>query len=69
MVKGKKKVVKKGKKKRKDHASSKKYSKYKIEGNKVTKEKTCSKCGPANFLAKHKDRLYCGKCGYTEMNK
>ena len=27
----------------------------------------CPKCGPGVFLGKHKDRVNCGKCGYTEM--
>ena len=26
----------------------------------------CPKCGPGVFLADHKDRLSCAKCGYTE---
>ena len=62
--KSKKKVVKKGKKNVKPHVSSKKYSKYKIEGGKVVRSKYCSKCGPSVFLAEHKDRLLCGTCGY-----
>lgn len=64
--KSKKKVVKKGKKKVKPHVSSKKYSKYKLEGEKLVKARTCAKCGPAVFLAQHKDRLLCGACGYME---
>ena len=35
------------------------------DGNK-RKNKTCPKCGPGVFLAEHKDRLSCGKCGYME---
>jgi len=35
------------------------------DGNK-RKRKTCPKCGPGVFLAEHKDRLSCGKCGYME---
>ena len=67
---GKKKVVKKGKKKVKNHITSKKFSKYKIESSgKITKSKTCSKCGPASFLGEHKDRFHCGKCGYIEIKK
>lgn len=30
------------------------------------KNKHCPKCGPGFFLAAHKDRLVCGKCGYVE---
>lgn len=53
----------------KNKVPSKKYSKYKIEGNKLTRSKTCPKCGPSYFLAEHKDRLTCGFCGYCEFNK
>jgi small subunit ribosomal protein S27Ae len=31
------------------------------------KNKTCPKCGSGVFLAQHKDRLTCGKCGYMEV--
>lgn len=47
----------------------KKSDKYKIEGNKLTKGRTCPKCGPGVFMAEHKDRFYCGKCHYTEFKK
>ena len=41
---------------------------YRVSGNKVErKNKFCAKCGPGYFLAKHKDRETCGKCGYTEF--
>lgn len=28
--------------------------------------RTCPKCGPGVYLAEHKDRWSCGKCGYYE---
>ena len=28
--------------------------------------KNCPKCGNSSRLANHKDRLACGKCGYSE---
>jgi small subunit ribosomal protein S27Ae len=41
---------------------------FKVEGNKITrKRKHCPKCGPGVFIAEHKDRFSCGKCGYTEF--
>jgi len=41
---------------------------FKIEGDKINRiRKYCPKCGPAVFLADHKDRYSCGKCGYTEF--
>jgi ubiquitin-small subunit ribosomal protein S27Ae len=43
---------------------------FKVEGNKVTRlRRHCPKCGDGFFLADHKDRLSCGKCGYTEFKK
>ena len=38
------------------------------EGGKA-KNKTCPKCGPGVFMAEHKNRSHCGKCGFTEFNK
>jgi len=40
-----------------------------VDGKLVRKRKTCPKCGPGVFLAEHKDRYTCGKCGYTEFKK
>ncbi len=57
------------KKQKKNKVPSKKYEKYTVEGDKVTSKSTCPKCGPGIFLGEHKDRLYCGKCHYTEMKK
>ncbi|MEM4397656.1 MAG: 30S ribosomal protein S27ae [Candidatus Woesearchaeota archaeon] len=38
------------------------------QGTKV-KNKVCPKCGPGVFMAEHKNRISCGKCGYTEFKK
>ncbi|MEW5839827.1 30S ribosomal protein S27ae [Nitrososphaera sp.] len=46
------------------------YKFYKVEkdGSKVTRTKReCIKCGKGVFMAEHKDRFTCGKCGYTEF--
>jgi ubiquitin-small subunit ribosomal protein S27Ae len=41
---------------------------FKIEGNTINRiRKHCPKCGPGVFIAEHKDRMSCGKCGYTEF--
>ena len=61
------KSVKKGKKKHKNKPTSKKWTKYKVEGGKIVREKLCPRCGPGVFLSKSKNRLYCGKCHYTEF--
>jgi ubiquitin-small subunit ribosomal protein S27Ae len=51
----------------KNKQPSKKYSKYQIEGDKITRRPTCPKCGAGVFLAEHPDRLHCGRCGYVEF--
>ena len=41
---------------------------FKIEGDKIVRlRRNCPKCGDGVFLAEHKNRLSCGKCGYTEF--
>lgn len=60
----------KGKKPHKNKPTSKKYTMYKIEGDKiVSREKTCPRCGPGVFVMKTDNRIYCGKCRYTEYIK
>jgi len=54
-------------KKSKNKQSSKKYSKYEIKEDRITRKPSCPKCGSGIFLAEHKDRLCCGKCHYVEM--
>ncbi|MEM3374522.1 MAG: 30S ribosomal protein S27ae [Candidatus Woesearchaeota archaeon] len=41
----------------------------KLYVNGKPKNKTCPKCGPGVFMAEHKNRISCGKCGYTEFKK
>jgi len=62
----------KGKKAHKNLPTSKKYSKYSVSGDKITRNaKFCPRCGPGIFLAEGKGagRTYCGKCHYTEFMK
>ena len=57
------------KKEAKSKTSSKKDA-YKVDGDALTRTKpTCPKCGPGVFMATHKDRVSCGKGGYTEFSK
>jgi small subunit ribosomal protein S27Ae len=43
---------------------------FKVEGDNITRlRRHCPKCGDGFFLGDHKDRLSCGKCGYTEFKK
>lgn len=40
---------------------------FKAEGDKITRvRRHCPKCGSGVFLAEHKNRFSCGRCGYTE---
>ena len=40
---------------------------YEVKGEALSRtHKPCPKCGPGTFLADHKDRRSCGKCGYSE---
>ena len=43
---------------------------YDINGENLKRKNiSCPKCGPGVFMAKHKNRSSCGKCGYTEFSK
>jgi ubiquitin-small subunit ribosomal protein S27Ae len=51
--------------KKKEHTKKSNY--YEINGDKAEcKRKFCPKCGAGVFMADHKDRYACGKCGYME---
>ncbi len=60
-------AVKKGKKPHKNKPTSKKYTKYKIEGDSIKHERFCPRCGPGVFLSNSQGRLYCGRCHYSEF--
>ena len=43
---------------------------YKINDNTLERiKRECPRCGKGIFMADHKDRYTCGKCGYTEFKK
>jgi ubiquitin-small subunit ribosomal protein S27Ae len=62
-----KKIIKKGKRPHKNKPTGKKYTKYSIEGDKIKRSRNCPRCGPGVFLMEAKERVYCGKCHYTEF--
>jgi len=69
---GAKKVKKKPKKIRKGrkHETVKPHTLYEIKGTEaVRKKKACPRCGNGTWLAFHKNRAYCGRCGYTVFEK
>lgn len=40
---------------------------YQVSGSSlVRKKESCPRCGSGTFLAQHKNRKTCGKCGYSE---
>ncbi len=54
----------------KKHASLKIWEYYEVDGSTVKrKRKNCPRCGPGTMLSEHKNRKYCGRCGYTEISK
>jgi len=58
------------KKKKKEKKAMQVGKLYTVSGDKVErKNKFCSKCGSGVFMAKHKDRETCGKCGFTNFIK
>jgi len=67
-----KKVAKRGKKVRtgRKHENVPQKSIYDVKGEGLfRKKKHCPRCGPGTWLADHKTRLYCGRCGYTIFEK
>lgn len=57
------------KKKRKPKRTSKVANNYEVSGGALRrKNKFCPKCGDGVFMAQHKKRITCGKCGYMETN-
>lgn len=53
----------------KNKKPSKSWESYKLSGDKINRNKICPRCGPGYFMAKHKNRYFCGKCHYTEFMK
>ena len=47
------------------------YKFFKVEGeSKIIRTKqNCPRCGKGVFMAVHKDRSTCGKCGFTEFHR
>ncbi len=66
------KVRKREKKQRtgKKHLTPKAWKQYSISGDTLSrKSRFCPRCGSGTVLSQHKNRAYCGKCGYTELKK
>ncbi len=53
-----------------DGPAKARYACYESTSDGLKRKNTfCPKCGPGIFLAAHKDRVQCGKCGYMERKK
>ncbi len=45
------------------------WKKYEVSGDQVKRKgEFCPRCGAGTFLALHKDRKTCGRCGYSETS-
>ena len=54
--------------KKKEDKNSQAYKFFKIQNDSVERiKKDCPRCGKGTFMAAHKDRHTCGKCGLTEF--
>ena len=49
--------------------SNAKHSKYSIQDGQLVRAEHCPYCGPGIFLAVHSDRMSCGRCGYSNLEK
>ncbi|MBS3097909.1 30S ribosomal protein S27ae [Candidatus Woesearchaeota archaeon] len=62
-----KKAAPKAEKQKKGKRGSKRWELYDLSGGLKRKNKFCPKCSSGIFMAKHKDRIVCGTCHYTEF--
>ncbi len=70
MAKGAKAKSVKGKKPKRQRQNNQLFKNYEVSGDSLKrKKKFCPKCGPGTTMGSHKDRVACGKCGYSEFNK
>jgi small subunit ribosomal protein S27Ae len=64
------KKAEKGKRVKKHKEEKGVHAMYRIEGDKVFRERpTCERCGPGYFMADHHDRYTCGHCGFTRYKQ
>jgi len=57
-------------KSKKKHAKVQVWKLYEVKDGKATrKNAACQRCGSGTFLATFKNRKYCGKCGWAQIEK
>lgn len=55
---------------KKKKSKGKKSDFYQVSSDKAERKRiSCPKCGAGIFMAEHKDRQTCGKCGFTQWKK
>ena len=46
------------------------HKRYEVKDGKIVrKKKVCERCGDSVYMAEHKDRQTCGKCGFTTYKR
>lgn len=55
------------KKKPKNKKPSKVWGKYSVKEGKIERKISCPRCGIGTFMAEHRNRKTCGKCGFSEF--
>ena len=64
------KTKEKAKRSGRKHSSLKVWSYYEVKDGKLERKRDhCPRCGPGTFLSEHKNRHYCGRCGFTQIEK
>jgi small subunit ribosomal protein S27Ae len=52
------------------HESLKIWEYYEVKDGSLTRKREhCPRCGPGSFLSRHDKRFYCGRCGFTQLEK
>lgn len=52
------------------HANVQIWKLYEVKGKELKrKNESCPRCGMGTFLAEYKNRKYCGRCGYSQIQK
>ncbi|MBN2155890.1 MAG: 30S ribosomal protein S27ae [Candidatus Lokiarchaeota archaeon] len=64
----KKKVVKRKEKGKRVHRTNKTKLWEVKDGKVIRPNRECPRCGAGVFLARHYNRMSCGKCGYTKFD-
>ncbi|MDG6905295.1 MAG: 30S ribosomal protein S27ae [Nitrososphaerota archaeon] len=55
---------------KKERKESPIYKFFPVKEGKIERQrKECPRCGKGVYLGEHRDRLTCGKCGYTSFKK